>query len=323
MTRRHRPRSAASWAVVAGLLALTGCSSTATDSAPEPGPVTAILDSLWATEDDDGTRLLTDIENGTARCMTEQGFEYIPSIAGSSVTIVSGPPDPLTEDWVRRNGYGVSIPVTDSEQTDETATPAAVDPNATYVASLSPTELAAYTAALNGAPTDGASPDDEYRWEDAGCFGAAHHEATAGLETLQSSSVYIDVTEKLDALDESALTSPATVEASAAWADCMADAGYPGHAAPADARAAITAAWEEEFVPFAEFPGTLKGPSSDAAAEFRATELATALADVTCNEEVGWSATVLAVQVELEEAFVKDHQAELDEFVVAVEAARW
>lgn len=330
MTRRHLHRSsAAHWtapAALVGLLALGGCSSTTTDSAPQSGPVTAILDSLWATQDDDGDRWATDLENSIARCMSAQGFEYIPSTDGYSIVTGTSIPELPTEDWVRVNGYGISSEGADLTLPD---TPAPVhefvDPNADYVASLSPAEHAAYTAALFGAPsteTGGADADTEYHWEDAGCTGAGQHELTAATEALQSSSVFIDFNKAMDALDQSARTAPATVEASARWSDCMADAGYPGHPTPADVRAALAAAWEDEYAPSAEFAGGFTGPSSVATAQFRAKEIETALADFTCKQDVGWVTTLSAVEVELEESFIKDHKAELDEYVAAVEAAR-
>ena len=144
MARRHLHRSSsaarrAALAALVGLLALTGCSSTTTDSAPEPGPVTAILDSLWAPQDDAGDRWATDLENSIARCMSAQGFEYIPSTDGYIVSTGPSIPELPTEDWVRANGYGISSEGADLTLPD---TPAPVqelvDPNADYVASLSP-----------------------------------------------------------------------------------------------------------------------------------------------------------------------------------------
>lgn len=327
MARRH-PLRLPLTAPVMALIALAGCTSATTDATPEPGPVTAILDTLWSNQDDLSSSWATDLENSIARCMTAQGFEYVPSTEGYVVVSGTAAPESPTEDWVRVNGYGISTEGLSVPALDDTEAPAQeiTDPNADYVASLSPTEHASYQAALFGAPSTASASeddaDDEYRWEDNGCTGAAQHELTAGMEALQSSSLFIDFNKATDALDESVLTAPATVEASAAWADCMADAGYPGLPTPADSRAAIAAAWEKEYAPSADFPGAFNGPTSANAAKFRATEIATALADLTCNQEVGLATTLHAVRVELEEAFIKDHQAELDEYVAAVTEAQ-
>src|SRR5690606_16156493 len=130
--------------------------------------------------------------------------------------------------------------------------------------------------------------------------------------------------EAMQALWETSTSDPRMTELNAEWADCMADAGYADYATPDDAVNAImeasNALWEniEYDEESEEAPA---GPSVEAMAEVGKSAWATARADFTCKEETGCTESAKKVQFELEEQFIKDHKAELDTFVAAVEKA--
>lgn len=319
-----------------GVLALTGCSddkkSSSDGSSPEEGPLSKILSATWEDQDQEYyDKQQVEVENLVAKCMAAEGFEYTPQEPMGSVTVFTEEDwaNQNTEEWVAENGYGMSMGM---EPTEEPVDPDGegaeewVDPNADYIASLSDTEETAYYEALWG-PSDMEMTEEDmeeyvYNWEDGGCQGAAQHEVSGGLEDIYTDPKFEDLNEAMSELYTNALADPRITELSAEWSSCMADAGYTDFATPDEAMMSISDAQNELYNWEGEIDEDYTGPSSEAIAEVRKLEIATAVADFACKQKVDWDKTSQKVQFELEEAFVKDNKAALDEYVAAIQDAR-
>lgn len=303
------------------LVVLVGCSGENTGEAqPTDGPLTAIMDATIGLLDQDyyDTKQI-ESENLVAACMAAEGFEYVPH--DSTGTAVRVDMDDFagqdTKEWVTKNGYGMAM-IMDKPLKEW------VDPNADYVASLSEAELAAYYEALIGTDNFSMTADEqaayEADWEGAGCRGVADHEAYRDQEPLQDPQ-FEDVVEAMYEIPSVVRKDPRIVDLSARWADCMADAGYTGFSTPDDAVASVGKAQNELYKDGINVSQGI-GPSDEDLAAFRDLEISTALTDFACKEKVDLMRVTAEVTLELEEVFVKDNKAALDEFVAAVENAR-
>lgn len=330
MVRHLASRSAPALALGA-LLLLAGCSADGTEKSEAEvttSPLEEYLGSLYEMDPAAMAAEQTEIENSIATCMSEAGFEYIPRQVEESEydwAEEEASVDRETKEWVAKNGYGMTMSEEDMEPVEEEMPE---DPNMDYVDSLSETAQTAYYEALNGPDVWSTMTEEEmetyeYKWEDAGCQGAADHEVRDDQE-LYTAPEHAPLFEAMQALWETSTSDPRMTELNVEWADCMADAGYTDYATPEDAVNAVmeasNALWENvEYDEESEEPPA--GPSDEAMAEVRKEELATALADFTCKEETDYTESAKKVQFELEEQFIKDHKAELDAFVAAVEKA--
>ncbi|MCP4083432.1 MAG: hypothetical protein GY745_00020 [Actinomycetia bacterium] len=137
------------------------------------------------------------VEETTAACMREQGFEYTP-VDSSQFMSFGGPGEEelpyFSPEWVEKYGFGIStqmfpqsevgpdlVGYDDSQFGDEGFEEEFQDPNSEYVESLSEAERVAYYEALHGdSPdiTEGAS-DEEIDaffqdWQPTGCQNEAY-----------------------------------------------------------------------------------------------------------------------------------------------------
>jgi hypothetical protein len=300
-------------------LAMAGCSSSdaAEDLDPNKSPLTEYTEVIYGNQDqDEFAKQQVEVEKLVATCMAEEGFEYIPVDQNQGQSFSSDDmEDTNTEEWVASHGYGMSQTPEEIEESNDNAVEW-VDPNQPYVESLSEGEMTAYYEVLYGAqPTDEELNDDgsyDYKWENAGCQGAAQHE-------IQGESVYEQEEHKalFDSINEiytDVEADPKVKKLNSEWAACMADAGYPDYKAKQEAVQDVidksNALWEEN-------PET--GPTEEQQAEAREYEIEIALADFKCADAMDYTNKVTAVQFELEEQFITDHKAELDAIVAEVE----
>lgn len=316
---------------LAGLLALTGCSddkaSGSDGSEPDEGPLSKILNAAWGEYDEEeSNRQQAEVENLVAECMAAEGFEYVPQdFSSMSVSISEEDMEDMnTEEWVAKNGYGMSMGMETSEEPVDEETEEWVDPNADYLATLSESEATAYYEVLYGVQpemTEEEMETYEYTWEDSGCQGSAQHEVFAEQD-IYTDPRFEDLTESINEVYSDSEKDPRLVELAAEWADCMADADFTDFATPQDAMTSVSEAQSEVYTFEGEMTEEYAGPSDEAIAKFRELELSTALADFRCKEKVDWDRVSAEVTFEREEAFVKDNKAALDEFVAAVEESR-
>lgn len=313
-------------AALAGLLALSGCSDDSQPDtaagAPEHGPLTAMLDAAMGDVGSEaGAREDATVENLIAECMAAEGFDYTPQASPDVIFFTDEDyANAGTQEWVAAHGYGMYQAMQAAEHAaDSEAAAEPVDPNVEHVATLSESEAAAYYLALygDGAQNPPAEEDADpiYAWEEAGCAGAADHEVRGEADDLTE---FDDLSTAIMDLYASVQTDPRLADVAAEWSDCMADEGYPGLATPEAAMESVGDSWDAIY--HWDDPSFTE-PSDEDVAEFRDLEIATATSDLACQQEVGWDTAMQEVQVSLEESFLKDNKAAVDEYVAAIEAA--
>lgn len=311
----------------AGLLLLAACSSPSPAepaTTPEAGPLTRYLEQVYGGAEqtpEDLDAQMRAYEGVVAACMQEQGFDYTPmdpAADGSSAVLEADAeaPDLDSEEYVAEHGYGMTT-YTHEEVAPE-PTEAFVDPNADYIASMSESEQAAYFEALSGPDeqyemTDPDAEPPAYDWTTMGCTGRAQHEVWESEDPL-SDPAFASLTEEVTRFHEGLATRPEVRALDAEWSACMADQGHAGYTSQMDAQMDISdrmsALYEQSS---AEAPE----PDPAAMAELRELEIRTALADLRCRQETGYTDKLSQITVAAEEEFVERHRAELDAWVEA------
>lgn len=303
------------------IASLTACSAGADGGKLDPAksPLSTYMEAIYGGYDEDAfaaEQVL--IEEKVAACMSDEGFEYIPVDQTQYQSSFSGgewlPDD---ESWVAQYGWGFVNSPGQEAMNEPQEENAFVDPNQDYVLSLSESEQAAFYETLYGvSPTEEELGEDgsyEYNWEDGGCYGAAQHE-------VQGDDVWSDeknqpLIESMNKLYESVQKDPRILEANAEWSSCMADAGYSGLASPQAA--------QEKFLDDLNgyYEGMTEGVATDdpKLKELGAQEIEIALADLACAKKSDSRQLALKVQFELEEQFIADNKAELDDLVAQSE----
>lgn len=275
-------------------------------------------------------------EEVVASCMAEQGFEYVPNVVTPDEytspfeEAYSLPPDEFAAEY----GYGVSTLRVEEADLPE-------DPNQEIRESLSPEAREAYEEALTGdlsGPVEveeGEEPTPP-SIEDRGCFGQASAEVF-GVDESQMfgpRSEFQGLMQDLSRLAQRVQNDPRVAEATEQWQQCMADAGYPDFERVDGPRQSV-------FQRMAELQG-IGGPPTEAPPEGGAEgeegsesagavvmdpqeidpadleelqeyELAVANADFDCREE-HYTDIAEEVRYELEEEFVEEHRAELEQY---------
>lgn len=324
---RHRPQATATAAVLTLTVgALTACSP---DEPPVDPPLDAIRAQIEAARPD--PRLRWDaIEELTAACMAEQGFEYQPVPYGQPDEWRLADPgdlEPGVRAFAEQYGYGLLTLTRLTPPEDETP-----DANIERLREMSPGELPAYTAALWGpAPvvaddlglqaltTSGGAIDPE---ADLGCRGEAERAVDAGQAGLEP-DVFAQLSAEMTALDEETAQDPRLDRVNARWAACMLDAGHPDLARVGDGEDAILREVDARLVESdASAPEGVSVAEMDRRAhriqlDMAPFEIELALADLQCREEVGYAAELASVSAERQAEFVAEHRAELDTWLAA------
>lgn len=317
------PRILAALSASALILTLAACSPGGDSTSSEDeyySPLNEYLSAVWGgdvSEEDwmaraeEEQRIREDI---VAECMVEQGFEYTPFVdmGWSSSSADEWKPD--DREWVAQWGYGAvkSPGMNDAPDPEEQV----VDPNQEYVQSLSESEMMAFYEALYGPqPTEEELNEDgsyDYNWETAGCQGLAEHEVS-GDDPMQSD----EHKPLMDSINEFYMqmeTTPELADIDAAWADCMADAGYSGFTKQYDAQESVYTELNSYYEGVTEF--IEDDPALDEIAD-REVELA--LADLDCRESTDYRERRQEVAVALEEQFIADNKAALEALVADAE----
>lgn len=323
---------------IGSVLLLTGCSgggegpTGGTSLNPTDSPLSAYFEKIGGNPEEQSAKAARS-EEIVAQCMQEQGFEYTPADYGDLSAEVAQDDGPAWDslEFAQQYGYGATTGDALAEQSGgDDGGSGFEDPNADYVAQMSETEQNAYYEALYGSsvtdvataepeePADGdeESTEDEataWDWTTAGCQGKAQHEVFEEGEVWNDPQ-FADLFEELSTLYEDSQSGEKVTAAKKAWSACMTEAGYD-FAGPDDASQSIYDA--QALIPFAE-DGT---QDPDALAELRKTEIATAVADRTCQTSTKYAETLLASQFELEQKFLDDHKAELDSLVASATKA--
>lgn len=318
-------------AVIAATIALAGCSSSASKlpAGLEPDPsetstrTTAAqmepVDAYLAAAENDWKAAMRSHfaanQDKIATCMTDAGFQYIPS------TMPADPPavEKNTEEWISQHGYGMSAEDQKAQELlDILDTPYGVEnPEQTaYVAGLSEAEMNEYYSALLG--------EGSTYTEQGGCMADQPIDprfTPAANRLAQDSFGY----------QAEAASAGETVAAKDDWAACMVEAGHDGLGEPADANAAVSALYHpngspgtvEEKEAVAEREAGRGEPElTDAErAEVRIQEIAMALDDFDCKVATNYIERVNGVLYALEDAWIATHSAELDDVIAGYREA--
>ena len=266
------------------------------------------------------------VEDATAACMKTAGFEYVAvppeqNAKSKFSEAFNLPPDKFAEQY----GYGISTIDWSKAGDDDT------NPNTKIRSALSPAAQKAYDKALNGPNAtgngaivieggkDGPSSSGQ---QDLGCRGKAIKEVYGqdrGMDFKKFESLFKDI----QALQKRIDTDQRVVDATSAWADCMADAGHSGFTKVDDPREQIQQKLDTltgNKPPAKGGPSkTITGPPSfdkvDSAklSELRKSEIALAVADQKCKAS-GYDDAYKKVQYAAEKEFVEQHKAELEAY---------
>lgn len=155
------------------------------------------------------------VQESIARCMAQEGFEYIPAVdPGSSAFTVSGAAFDQ-EEYVREQGFGITTWY-GREETGQASGAAWVDPNEAIVEAMSESESSAYYEALYGYQTESSEGADR-----PGCQGKAFEEVYGQMERM-----FEELGPMLDEMYQRFLADPRYQEATGEWSGCMSDRGY-------------------------------------------------------------------------------------------------
>jgi hypothetical protein len=273
--------------------------------------------------------------------MGEQGFDYTPNDSNGGTVYSS---DDLDIEWgsmefAEEYGYGIStdpwgmedLPEPDQEY---------VDPNQEYLESMSESEQQAYSDALWGAPQEDAAGAEEdvaveYDWTTAGCYGEAQHEVY-DMGATSTPDEFSALEEEINARWEQAAADPKVAELDAAWASCMADAGFSDVTTVNEVQNALYEEWNElqgygpEYQALIESwdweanPDGPAQPEKDQAAvsAFTAKEIKQAVADRGCQDSTKYQEKALEIDHASQQEFVDQHRDELEAWATAAAEAR-
>ncbi|MEI8406837.1 MULTISPECIES: hypothetical protein [unclassified Kribbella] len=269
------------------------------------------------------------VEDATAACMKAAGFEYVAVPPESQPKskfddAFSLPADKFAEQY----GYGISTIDWSKAGADDDS-----NPNTKIRNALSPNAQKAYDKALNGpsstgngnvviAPKEGEGPTNSGKM-DLGCRGKAAEEVYGkGQDREAEFKKYDSLFKDIQALAKRIEDDQRVVDATTAWADCLAESGQAGYKKIDEPREKVQQKLNEltGSQPGGSNPGkTVIGPPSfdkvDAAklAELRKFEIDLAVADQKCRAKV-YDEPYKTVQYALEKEFVEQHKAELEAF---------
>lgn len=325
-------RVLAAVALTAGLAA--GC-SVAGKSNEEARPLEAYIRVMWGADE---SRLEVEKadhverEQLIAECMAGLGFEYTPrpwnedDYAAPPMTFeeLGGGATRDTMEYAQRYGYGI---VESPTMVDESTTGGTewVDPNAEYVGSLSESELAAYYKALLGHGDD-ASDDQDAHWsETRGCDGKASFEVSK--DEPYADPDFVELIDQADAIYARPERTDEVVALDGEWAACMREKGFT-FSGREEAREYIQELAAEELHAHAPgqadggnavevVPGEPQEPGEAAKDAFREKEVAQAVADLSCAEQVDYRTKLQAIHLAQQGAFVAEHVDQLEALVAA------
>lgn len=299
-------------ALVATTTALGACGPAERSPSPEPtGVLDAYLDEIYASLDAETWVADHDAtQEYVAACMAEQGFEYHPTKAQPMYTM----PDVLTPAYAAEFGYGDTTEAygPDVPPMRFSAMPGddpAADFNSSYAYGLEYDAQVQYWLAMHGRDPLADEDPAEIPLEEAGCLAQANAQQHPEWQRPPEFAPLEEaIREEIWWVDDD----PRLVATHPAWADCMADAGYPGLTGVPDAAALANdranASSLTLAVPYAE----LKEMFPDELAEVQQFEIDVAVADTGCREDVGWYDVRAEVLAEAQQSILDRYRPELD-----------
>lgn len=155
------------------------------------------------------------VQESIARCMAQEGFEYIPAIDPGSTAVFTPGASFEQEEYARERGFGITTWY-GREETNRAPEDGWVDPNNDIVGAMSESESGAYYEALYGYSTELSEGADE-----SGCQGRAYGEVYGQLDRI-----FEELSPMLDEMYQRFLADPRYQDAAGEWSGCMSDRGY-------------------------------------------------------------------------------------------------
>ncbi len=299
MKTKRRKRTGASKTLSVGIgvcalfasTSLGACGGKSDNSANEAAAVDAPLGL-----DDAGMAVKqTRVEELVKACMGKAGFEYVPVDPNATKAAITGSSG-LTDDEFRRQfGYGISTvfeKVVEISQSSQS-----IDPNVTYRSGLDKAGQQAFDLALTGGIADvsvSGAVDAASAGDLSGLGGCVEESTTA----VFGDANVISALAKIEELDTRAEADERLIKARADWSNCMRKLGfdYPEPnavdgaileklAAIVGPAAANALGEDARFSPLAFGANALPPYDKAALARLQAEELATAEADLDCEEK--------------------------------------
>jgi hypothetical protein len=271
------------------------------------------------------------VEDATAACMKTAGFEYVAVPPESNPKSKFNDAFNLPKDkFAEQYGYGISTIDWSKLGKEEDSS----NPNTAIRNKLSATAKKAYDKALNGqlASAGGggavvALPADGKNGAkiDTGCRGKAAEDVYGkGEDKANDFSKFDSLFKDLEALNKRVEADQRVVDATAAWSDCLADAGHTGFKKVDEPREQVSKKLDEltgndSTKPQKPGGAVISGPPSfdkvdqQKLADLRKFEIELAKADQGCQAKV-YDAPHKKAQYELEKEFVTSHKAELEAY---------
>lgn len=204
-----------------------------------------------------------------------------------------------------------------------TAAAATTSPAASSAAAESPAASAvSEEAAPVSIPDETIAEPSMMPMADQGCTGSAQMEVYG--DPNQQQTQFQGLFDAMNQMYTDIDGDPATKAALDAWIGCMADAGHAGYTEIYGANTEVNDKWSElngwntmsEGGMVSSGAGTAlpSGPPAEKVSEFRAYEIALALADFDCKQSSGYAKVADDVRISQEEKFLAEHRAELEQY---------
>ncbi len=270
---------------------LTACGGKSDNS----GTQSAAVDSPLGLDQATSALMQTRVEELVKSCMKRAGFEYVPVDPNATKAAITGTSG-LTDDEFRRQfGYGISTVF--EKIVEISQSPKSVDPNVTYRSGLDPAGQQAFDVALTGGKADVSVSGavEAAKTGDLGGLGGCVEEATT---SVFGGANVVSALAKIEELDSRAEADERLVKARADWSNCMRKQGFeysePNSvdvgivdklAAIVGPAAAKSLGEEGTFSPLVFGTNALPVYDKTALAQLQREEIATAEADLECEEK--------------------------------------
>ena len=333
---------------------VTGSNNDATASNWTPGPMEVFLQRIGGhnpNNSESPAELRTRIERESrqreeyiAACMGALGFTYTPVPQIVTVTVAEdvGGPQVGTLEWAQLWGFAMSTDPFGAGA--NTSSPGAVlistandgDPNQALVAVMSEAEREAWNEALFGGIQAGDTQAGDNQAGDAmdgqnwdpmlhGCLG----QATAA-QFDPTPNQFTALEDELNQMWVQTQTDPRMAALNAAWAGCLAAAGFPGFTDEIslwnqlNTEWGIIQGWEIDPNAPPNAPAGQMPPAPDPAAiaAFQEREISLAVTHYNCRQQVNFDLTAREISHDIQQQFVDQHRAELEAWATYMETQR-
>ncbi|MDF1487079.1 hypothetical protein [Tessaracoccus caeni] len=298
-------------------------------------PYLAVIDSSRQQthqEIADETNLM---EETIAKCMREQGFEYLPKVvtvedveaseaerdaAEAGTDAYGRPPGYGTVDYAKKYGYGSPDLPDDEDTREEPRINPILEKEWAYLDSLTQSEREAWETALSGDMSNPLYDEDGNAYWDMttqGCYGEGYQAIDDDEVHVYDDPAFTDLLEALSFAEPAPDNDKDFAALEKEWSSCMSDEGF---SFPRRQDAAITVENEQDAL----WPRGADGkpdPAQEPTEEelerfFVEYELPVAIADATCAEGIDYDDRLRDITVAFQERFIKEHQDQLDDLVL-------